>query len=297
MGYCFWCGAWADLTHAICPRCYATWTRDYRKRNPVVNIWDCFLFRDELDVLECRLVQMEDWPVYRHVLVEARVDHQGHPKPLVYAENAERFARWSDRIVHVIADELPQMTGASPLDREAAQREATRAGLGGASADDWLILADVDEIPNETALHAAQARRTCVLEMTCCLFAVDWLWGLPLRTSVLCQAGVGSLAAARRDGWSSNPVVSTAGYHLSWLGGRDSIAAKTAAHCHTECNPDLDAGYEDDRFYHDGVNPFARFGWHSGSLIPVDVDERWPRWVREGRCPPGWFRPRARIPG
>ena len=293
MGYCFWCGAWEDLTRAICPRCYDSWTRDYRKRNPAVKIWDCFLFRDELDLLECRLVQMDEWPVWRHVLVEARVDHQGHPKPLVYAENKERFAPWADRIVHVVADELPGMAEASPMDREAAQRDSTIHGLGGASAGDWLILADVDEIPNEHALAAVQDGQRGVLEMTCCIFAVDWLWGQPLRTSTVLPArGLGRLSAERRDGWNAGPVIPEAGHHLTWLGGRDGIAAKTTAHCHVECNGDLEAGYDDDRFYHDGVNPFARFGWPSGSLIPVDIDSTWPRWVREHRCPPGWFRPR-----
>lgn len=258
-----------------------------------MKIWDTFLFRDELDMLECRLVQMDDWPVWRHVLVEARVDHQGHPKPLVYSENKERFAPWADRIVHVVADKLPEMGGASPLDREAAQRDATIRGLDGASQDDWLILADVDEIPNEVALAAVENRQRGVLEMTCCIFAVDWLWGSPLRTSVIREVrDVWPVSAARRDGWNAYRPVPVAGHHLTWLGGRDGIAAKTAAHCHIECNPELAAGYDDDRFYHDGVNPFARFGWPSGSLIPVDIDGTWPRWVRERRCPPGWFRPR-----
>ena len=293
MGYCFWCGTWTETVNAICLSCKNEWLQGYCKRNPPVTIWDCFLFRDELDMLECRLVQMDTWPDVRHVLVEAAVDHQGHPKRLVYAENRERFARWADRIVHVVADDLPGMTGASPLDREAAQRDSTVLGLDGATADDWLILADVDEIPNDAALTAVQDGRRGVLEMTCCIFAVDWLWGAPLRTSTVLPArGLGRLSAERRDGWNAGPVIPAAGHHLTWLGGRESIAAKTAAHCHTECNGDLEAGYDDDRFYHDGVNPFSRFGWHSGSLIPVDIDASWPRWVTEHRCPPGWFRPR-----
>jgi hypothetical protein len=258
-----------------------------------VKIWDCFMVRDELDLLECRLVQMENWPVWRHVLVEAQVDHQGHRKPLVYAENQDRFAPWKDRIVHVVADQLPLMHGADPMSREAAQRDATAAALSGAEPGDMLLLADVDEIPNGVALDALRRRQRGVLEMTCCIFAVDWLWGLPLRTSALCTAGsVSSVSQARRSIWSEGPAIPEAGHHLTWLGGRDGIAAKTAAHCHVECNPELCDGYDDDRFYSDGVNPFSRFGWASASLIPVDIDKRWPRWVYERRCPENWFRPR-----
>ena len=257
-----------------------------------MRVYDTFLFRNELDMLECRLTQMDDWPViWRHVLVESPVDHQGHPKPLVFAENRERFAPWKDRIVHVVADQLVTMTGASPLDREGAQRDAIGRALGHASPDDWLILADVDEIPNGNALAAIQEHRTGVLEMTCCIFAVDWLWGLPLRTSPIRPVGgVRSLCAARRDGWNG-PVIPAAGHHLTWLGGQDGIAAKMAAHCHVECNAELADGNTYDVFYGEGHNPFGRFGY-GGKLLPVDVDETWPRWVWERRCPPGWFRPR-----
>lgn len=263
-------------------------TRGLKGRSSL-RIWDTFLFRDELDLLECRLVQMENWPVWRHVLVESPLDHQGHLKPLVFAENAERFAPWKDRIVHVVAD-LPE--SGQPMDREAAQRDAIRGGLTDANPDDWLILADVDEIPNLKAMDAALDRRECVLEMTCCMFAVDWLWGLPLRTSVLCPAGGSrSLSVARRDGWNHNPVVSNAGHHLTWLGGQEGIDAKITSHCHVECNEELEDGNRYDVFYREGHNPFSRFGY-GGKMIPVDVDETWPRWVRERRCPPGWFRPR-----
>jgi len=256
-----------------------------------VKVYDSFLFNNELDLLECRLVQMEHWPVYRHILVESPVDHQGHDKPLYYADNRERFAPWADRITHVITPRLPD--AADPMFREAAQRDRVAEGLTGVEAGDWLILADVDEIPNDTALAAVKNREVGVLEMICCMFAVDWLWGLPLRTSVILPAGNGGqLSAARRDGWSAGPEIHGAGHHLTWLGGRDGIAAKMAAHCHIECNEDLARGNADDVFYQQGHNPFGKFGY-SEFLMPVDVDDSWPRWVYERNCPGNWFRPRA----
>lgn len=183
-----------------------------------MRIFDTFLFRDELDLLECRLVQMENWPVYRHVLVESPLDHQGHPKPLYFYDNRERFAPWADRITHVIAD-LPER--ADPMSRTSGQ-----------------------------------------------------------------------LSTARRDGWSAGPEIHDAGHHLTWLGGQEGIAAKMAAHCHVECNEDLARGNAGDVFYQQGQNPFGKFGYTEW-MKPVDVDETWPRWVYERRCPPGWFRPRS----
>jgi hypothetical protein len=109
----------------------------------MMQVVDCFIFADELDMLECRLTELEevvDW----FVLVEAESTFQGDPKPLAYAEHRDRFARWSDRIVHVVA-ELPD---ASAWIREAAQREAIIDGLRALplAPDDTIVLSDVDEI-------------------------------------------------------------------------------------------------------------------------------------------------------
>ena len=66
-------------------------------------VYEAFLFCDELDLLEARLIEL-DSAVYRHVLVEAPVTFQGTPKPLHYLENQDRFAPWKDKIIHVVAD-------------------------------------------------------------------------------------------------------------------------------------------------------------------------------------------------
>jgi len=51
-----------------------------------VKVFDTLLFNDELAMLECRLEEL-DGKVDRHVLVEAKLDHQGNPKPLYFADN------------------------------------------------------------------------------------------------------------------------------------------------------------------------------------------------------------------
>lgn len=259
-----------------------------------MRIWDTFLFRDELDMLECRLRQFDQYPVYKHVLVEAPVDHQGHPKSLVYAENKERFAPWADQIIHVVADELAEVAGDTrdaAWAREGAQREAIGRGLADAVPEDQLILADVDEIPNAGAIAAVQGGWSGVFEMTCCLFAVDWVWN-QLRTSPVARvAGVTSFMQARRGIWNSGPVLTGCGHHLTWLGGEPGVRAKLAVTPHTEVIQETTASLADGVFYRQGINLFDKFGL-AGPLHPVDVDESWPKWVYERRCPPGWFRPR-----
>lgn len=265
----------------------------------MMRIWDTFLLRDELDMLECRLIQFQDFPVWRHVLVEAPVDHQGHPKPLYYAENQERFAPWADQIVHIVAEELAGMGPPSPLAehawaREAAQRNAIGRGLADAADDDWLILADVDEIPNGAVFAAIAAGQVSTLVMKCCVFYADLLWD-DLRTSVVTFAGLArakeSLSQTRRQLWCTGQAVPGAGHHLTWMGGQDAVRAKLAAHCHTEDNGEIESAIDGDRHWRHGANPFRRHGY-DGPLRAVDIDASWPRWVWERQCPASWFRPR-----
>ena len=121
-------------------------------------IIDAFPYNNEADILECRLTELYD-AVDAFVLVEADVDHQDHPKPYHYLENAERFAPWADKIVPVQAKGLPTLTeNPDPWAREHAQREFIGVGLGvlDATAEDIVLQSDVDEIP--TALAARNVR-------------------------------------------------------------------------------------------------------------------------------------------
>jgi hypothetical protein len=80
-------------------------------------LFDCFLFYNELDVLEIRLSELEPLVDY-FVIVESRVTFQGAPKPLHFQLNQERYARWAAKIIHVVVDDL----------RPAPQPEASPGG-------------------------------------------------------------------------------------------------------------------------------------------------------------------------
>ena len=63
-------------------------------------LYDCFLFFNELDMLELRLRELGS-VVDRFVLVESAWTFQGKRKPMIFKENQSRFARWADKIIHV----------------------------------------------------------------------------------------------------------------------------------------------------------------------------------------------------
>jgi Glycosyltransferase family 17 len=249
------------------------------------------MFRDELDVLEMRLHELDGQ--VEHILIEADRTHRSIAKPLHYAENKERFAPWADQITHVVAD-LPG--GLEPWEFEHRQRDAAWQAIldAGAEDSDVVLICDADEIPS-TATLAWEGPGAVSLFMKTTLYAVDWMvpptYPLP-PTAVAATVGYlrqhGGKLGQVRDGRGGYPVISDGGWHLSWLGGpqrqREKLLTST---CHTELlsHPEAELILSGVR-YRDGTD--------GGGIpvVPVDVDETWPRYIQERKCPPMWFRPR-----
>jgi len=132
-----------------------------------VRIYDTFLFDGELDLLEHRLRQnLDATDVF--VLIEAAETYRGRSKPLVFAQNRERFAWAAHKIRAIQLNSLgtPQST---PRARAAVQRNVLLMALQDATERDVVLILDADEIPSLPALAALHARgltEPCRLEMT-----------------------------------------------------------------------------------------------------------------------------------
>lgn len=253
-----------------------------------MTVWDTFMFNRELDMLECRLTELQDVPNVKHVIVEAEVDHQDHPKPLHFADNRERFAAWADRIVHVVARNLPTKKDfPDPWAREHAQREHTAHGLCDAQTGDVIIHGDLDEIPYALVVRNLRPRGLIALEQRMACFAVDWVHPDPWRGPVVGVYGaIPSSFGAMRDCRNIAPALPNAGWHLSWLGTTEDNLAKLGSFCHPEIAERTLVGLQQDAF--------GKHGYHVDGvkMEPVEVDETWPRWVHERKCPESWWRAR-----
>ena len=116
-------------------------------------VYDCFVFYNELDILEIRLNTLDPF-VDHFVLVESTHTFTGQPKPLVFENNKARFAPFIDKIIHVVVDDMPEVAE-STFVREAHQRSAIGRGLDQAQDSDLIIVSDADEIPKPSALADA----------------------------------------------------------------------------------------------------------------------------------------------
>jgi Glycosyltransferase family 17 len=248
-------------------------------------VWDTFLFFNELDMLECRLTELEEAPVHRFVLVESPVTFQGRPKKLYYAENCRRFMRWSHKIVHVIAE--PE--GTTPWEREKNQREAIFRGLHGARPADLIMLSDVDEIPRADMVTERMYPGLAFL-MRNHIFTANWVhpegW---LGTTVQYYGHVHSFDTLRRNRFVW-PRVPDAGWHLSYFGGADAVRAKVTAYSHTELTRPFLDWVSKGQSYREGVDITSPL--YEKDLLPrewMEVDDSFPRWIKEKKCPANWI--------
>lgn len=198
-------------------------------------VYDCFLFYNELDLLELRLNELNG-VVDKFVLVEGDTTFTGKPKPYYYAQNKERFKEFSDKIIHVMVKNPTQFD--SPWDVEIIQRNSISDGLGGCKDNDIIMISDVDEIPNVDAIKnfnplggiSLLEQKMSFYYMNCVSNALWW------------NAKIGAFRDIKKETPymtrlnNNRPVIQNGGWHFTALGGVDAILNKLAAFSHTEYN-------------------------------------------------------------
>src|SRR6185312_15373656 len=118
-------------------------------------IYDCFMFFNELELLELRLHELSG-VVDKFVLVETTVTFTNKPKSLIFQENLSRFKKFQDKIIHIVVDDMPKSS--NPWTLEKFQRDAIRRGLNDCRPDDVVLVSDVDEIPRAKTLVEAAGK-------------------------------------------------------------------------------------------------------------------------------------------
>lgn len=115
---------------------------------PKADVYDCFPFNNELDILEKRLSTLWD-VVDRFVIVEATRTHGNKPKPLYFNDNLKRFEKYLSKISHIVIDDYPA-TDSWSIERH--QRDCMVRALTQCKDNDIVIVSDADEIPTPEAI-------------------------------------------------------------------------------------------------------------------------------------------------
>lgn len=137
-------------------------------------IFDCFTFFNELDILQFRMELLNDVVDY-FVLVESNSTHHGEKKRLYFTDNRERYSKYFDKIIYVFVDDIPEYKGEGDMSIVNYLRNAIMRGLvNKARPDDYIIVSDVDEIPNPDIIRSIGKQKIS-------LFANRGSWKMRLR--------------------------------------------------------------------------------------------------------------------
>ena len=128
-----------------------------------MKIYDCFQFFDEEMLLDLRLNVMNKY-IDKFVITEATYMHNGKPKNLNF--DIKKYSKFKDKIIYIVVDKQPpdlftiyksdenkndergQKLVLNGYKRDNYQRQMAAEHLKNIDDDDWIIINDIDEIPN-----------------------------------------------------------------------------------------------------------------------------------------------------
>jgi hypothetical protein len=208
-------------------------------------IIDVFLFCNELDMLELRLMEHEEVDIF--VIVESRKTFTNLDKDLNYEQNKDRYKKWHDKIIYLIIDSYDDSLKTA-WDREHYTRNY---GLDKIKndlidkkiiTDDTLILSsDLDEIVNNNILKTCKTLKFDngkILLMDFYYYNCNWKiqsnWALAkiINYKSLDKIYQGKLQNLRDN--KGLPIIYKAGWHLSYFLTVEQISYKLKSFSHTE---------------------------------------------------------------
>jgi len=141
-----------------------------------MKVYDCFQFFDEEMLLDLRLNIMDKF-VDKFVITEATYSHNGSNKKLIF--NINNYPKFKDKIIYIVVDKQPknilkieqndsdsikgQKSIFNGYKRDNYQRQMAQKALMNVEPNDWIIINDIDEIPNLENINLANIKNKLVI--------------------------------------------------------------------------------------------------------------------------------------
>lgn len=228
---------------------------------------DVFLFFNELDLLELRFRTMYE-VVDFFVITECTETFSGKPKEMTFAQNRSRFRDYEDKIIYNpisfqdleylktpewvglqsdLERSLPYKHGGRPakklhssLLREISHRDSGILALSKiAKPNDLILLSDVDEIPNPSAVKAIAISgilQPSYFKMKWSLYWINnrvkepWVGTVAFNFAMLKGLSLDMMRYSSCEILNTpGPIIENGGWHFSYLGGSEAITTKLRA--------------------------------------------------------------------
>ena len=217
-----------------------------------MKIIDCFIFYNELDLLNYRLNVLNNVVDY-FIIVEATHTHAGHPKELFFKNNQHLFEKFSSKIIHVVVDDFPYTFPNIDYEKKEQwinEKFQRNCGVRGLSQipnlldDDLIIVSDLDEIPDPRILTLI--KRDNVAIQTVSLEMIFYYYNLHNKVAnKWYSAKITAVGVLNASEYKLNDVrfvkcgyIPNSGWHLSYFGDASFIQNKLKNFAHQEFNTD-----------------------------------------------------------
>ena len=216
-------------------------------------IYDCFMFNNENDLLNIRLNILNQYVDY-FVIIESAETHSGLKKKLFF--DVEKFPEFKNKIIYGVIEKFPH--NFSAWEKENYQRNFISKFLKEAEDDDFILISDLDEIPNLNNINFKNFREKIIVFQ-------QRLFFYKLNIGELTPSWHGSKCTKKK--YLKNPqwlrnlktykrykfyrldkiffsqtyehnfvIIKNAGWHFTWLGDINFIKSKLKSFAHTELN-------------------------------------------------------------
>ena len=211
-------------------------------------IIDCFIFYNELDMLNYRLNILANVVDY-FVLVESTHTFVGKEKTLFYNENKHLFETFNHKIIHIIVNDFPHkypninINNEEQWVNEKFQRNCISRGIDklNLNNEDIITIMDVDEIPHPKILTQIKMNNNLsinILEMDFYYYNLNskmdhkWYHSKILTFKKYIELNI----TCDNIRFFNCPIIHNGGWHLSYFGNEKFIKNKIENFSHQEFN-------------------------------------------------------------
>ena len=253
-----------------------------------MNIFDCFTYNNEEMILDLRLSYLNKY-VKKFIIVESKYTHQGNLKKNFL--NLNDFKKYKDKIDYNLIDKFPE--NLSNWGRENYQRNFLMNSIKDLNEDDYIMISDLDEIPNLKNLNNIVKSKFTAFQQTNYSFKFNlknitfpiwygtrsckkkylkspqWLRGQKVKKY--------SILKFYKIKWN---IVQNGGWHFSYIMSPKEISEKIKSFSHAEYNLDKYTNIKiiEDRLSK-GIDLFDR----NQSYQKVELDPSFPKSLFENK--------------
>jgi beta-1,4-mannosyl-glycoprotein beta-1,4-N-acetylglucosaminyltransferase len=216
-----------------------------------MKIFDCFQYFNEDHIVDLRLNILNQY-VNTFVIVESTVNHQGKSKKLNFDIN--KYKKYKDKINYIVVDDTPDSLkkphrgGESLVEQH--QRNSIIKGLKNADDNDFIILSDVDEIPNLNKLKEFDKNNYAVFSQKMFMYKINLLnlnennWHgskICLKKNLKSPQWLRNLKFKKYPFWRIDKIkniqiIEDGGWHFAYLQSPENISNKIKSFAHGEFN-------------------------------------------------------------